>query len=66
MYFHISRHSLASQGLKTTRPGMERIEPSCSTGWWVGPSSPTPIESCVKIEIVGISMKAAKRIGGRM
>jgi hypothetical protein len=31
----------------TITPGMARKEASCSIGWWVGPSSPTPIESCV-------------------
>eukprot|EP00955_Chlamydomonas_euryale_P056715 356534-Chlamydomonas_euryale.AAC.6 len=27
--------------------GMARNDARCSTGWWVGPSSPRPIESCV-------------------
>jgi hypothetical protein len=36
---------------------------SCSTGWWVGPSSPSPIASCVKMKIEGSSIKAASRIG---
>ena len=35
----------ASAGRITCRPGMARSEASCSTGWWVGPSSPTPTES---------------------
>ena len=38
--------SLASAGRITRRPGMARIAASCSTGWCVGPSSPTPTESC--------------------
>ena len=28
-------------------PGIARSDRICSTGWWVGPSSPTPIESWV-------------------
>ncbi len=60
-----STHSLASAGRSTTRPGMARRLGSCSIGWWVGPSSPTPIESWVKMWIVGISMIAESRIEGR-
>ena len=44
-------------------PGIARSDASCSTGWWVGPSSPTPIESCVKMWITGISISAESRIG---
>ena len=43
---------------------MARRPTSCSIGWCVGPSSPTPIESCVKTWIAGISISAARRIGG--
>ena len=39
--------SLASPGRKTTTLGMARSIASCSIGWWVGPSSPTPMESWV-------------------
>ena len=28
--------------------GIARSAASCSIGWWVGPSSPSPIESWVK------------------
>jgi hypothetical protein len=49
----------------TSRPGIARSDASCSTGWCVGPSSPTPIESCVKMLIVGISMIAESRIAPR-
>jgi hypothetical protein len=42
--------SLASAGRMTDRPGMARSDASCSTGWWVGPSSPTPTESWVQDE----------------
>jgi hypothetical protein len=35
---------------------------SCSIGWWVGPSSPRPIESCVNTKIDGMRMIAASRI----
>ena len=34
-----------------TSPGMARNEASCSTGWWVGPSSPSPMASCVKMKM---------------
>jgi hypothetical protein len=57
--------SLASAGCSTTNPGTARSDASCSTGWWVGPSSPTPIESCVKTWITGISIKALRRIAAR-
>merc|ERR1719261_1275695 len=39
--------SLPSQGLKTYMLGMARRDSSISTGWWVGPSSPRPMESWV-------------------
>ena len=45
---------------------MARSAASCSTGWCVGPSSPTPIESWLNTKIVGSSMIAASRIGGRI
>ena len=40
---------------------MARSVASCSIGWCVGPSSPTPIESCVKTKIDGMRMTAARR-----
>ena len=44
---------------------MARNEASCSTGWWVGPSSPSPIASWVNTKIVGSSISADSRIAGR-
>jgi len=41
--------SSASPGRITSRLGMRRIDETVSTGWWVGPSSPTPIESWVQM-----------------
>ena len=35
-------------------------------GWCVGPSSPTPIESCVQTWVTGRSMRAARRTAPRM
>ena len=40
--------SLASAGRTTASRGIARSAARCSTGWWVGPSSPRPIESCVQ------------------
>jgi hypothetical protein len=60
-----STASLASAGRMVIRPGMARSEGSCSTGWWVGPSSPTPMESWVNTWMVGISMIALSRMAGR-
>ena len=60
-----SATSFASQGRITFRPGIARSEASCSTGWWVGPSSPSPIESWVKMWITGSSISAESRIAGR-
>ena len=56
--------SLASAGRITSSPGIARSPASCSTGWWVGPSSPSPIESCVKRWITGSSISAESRIAG--
>ena len=39
--------STASAGLNTYKLGIALNEDKCSTGWWVGPSSPRPTESCV-------------------
>ena len=62
---HASATSLASQGRITFSPGIARKEASCSTGWWVGPSSPRPIESWLNQWITGSSMSAERRIAGR-
>ena len=32
---------------------MARSAARCSIGWWVGPSSPRPIESCVQTKVTG-------------
>ena len=40
--------SLKPAGRTTLRLGVARNVASCSIGWWVGPSSPRPIESWVK------------------
>ena len=45
---HAAATSLASAGRMTRSPGIARSDASCSIGWWVGPSSPTPTESCVQ------------------
>jgi len=57
--------STASQGRNTRRFGIARSEATCSTGWWVGPSSPTPIESWVRTWITLRPISAASRIAGR-
>ena len=54
--------SLKPAGRTTSRFGVARSVTSCSIGWWVGPSSPTPIESCVNTNVDGIRMIAASRI----
>jgi hypothetical protein len=41
--------SSASPGRMTSRLGIMRSDDTVSTGWCVGPSSPTPIESCVQM-----------------
>ncbi len=48
---HASRTSWASQGRMRARFGIARRAARCSTDWCVGPSSPRPIESCVKTNI---------------
>ena len=61
----VSATSFASAGRNTSRPGIARSDASCSTGWCVGPSSPTPIESWVKMWMTGISISAESRIAPR-
>ena len=56
--------SVASAGRITTMLGVARRVASCSTGWWVGPSSPTQTLSCVKIQSVCRWASAAMRSGG--
>ena len=45
---------------------MLRSDHRCSIGWWVGPSSPRPMESCVQTKVTGSSISAASRTDGRM
>ena len=57
--------STVSAGRKTHVLGVAREMARCSTGWWVGPSSPSPIESWVITNTVGIFISAAMRMAGR-
>ena len=52
----------ASQGRHTSRSGMRRRLLTCSTGWCVGPSSPTPMESCVNTQTRRCFMSADRRM----
>ncbi len=45
--FHASTVSLASAGRRSVKFGVARSMARCSMGWCVGPSSPTPMLSCV-------------------
>ena len=63
--FQHSAVSTASAGRKTRRLGMARREATCSTGWWVGPSSPTPMESCVITWTTRAPIRAPRRMAGR-
>ncbi len=58
--------SLASAGRMTCSWGIARSVASCSTGWCVGPSSPTPTESWVKTKNTFMPVIDASRTGGRM
>ena len=62
---HASAISFASPGRITISPGIGRSDARCSTGWCIGPSSTTPIESWVNTWITGISMLADRRIAAR-
>ena len=53
--------SIVSQGRQTSIPGMRRNDGTCSTDWCVGPSSPRPIESCVKTLMTRCFMSADMR-----
>ena len=61
-----STTSVASDGRITVSFGIARIAARCSTGWCVGPSSPTATESWLKIQTGSIPISAESRIGGRM
>ena len=64
--FQATTVSFASAGRTTSRPGIARSAARCSIGWWVGPSSPSPIESCVHTYVTGSFISAASRTAGRM
>ena len=53
--------SLASAGRITRMLGMARIAASCSTGWCVGPSWPSPIESWVQEKMTFVLERADSR-----
>jgi hypothetical protein len=53
--------STVSQGRQTSMLGIMRSVAVCSTGWWVGPSSPRPIESWVNTWITRCFISAAMR-----
>jgi 7-cyano-7-deazaguanine synthase in queuosine biosynthesis len=57
--------STASAGRNTIMLGVARSMARCSTGWCVGPSSPSPIESCVITYCTGTPISAESRIEGR-
>ena len=62
----ISQHSAASTasaGRSTSMLGIARNEARNSTGWWVGPLLPIPIESWLKTYFTGRPIRADMRIG---
>jgi hypothetical protein len=58
--------SRPSAGRQTSSPGMMRSEGTCSTLWCVGPSSPRPMESCVKTWMTRSFISAAMRMALRL
>jgi hypothetical protein len=57
--------STASAGRKTSMLGVARSMARCSTGWCVGPSSPSPMLSWVITYCTGSPISAESRIDGR-
>ena len=53
-------------GRMTVRPGIARSAARCSTGWCVGPSSPSATESWVYTHTDGRPVSADRRIEPRM
>ena len=53
--------STSSAGLNTCMFGRDLSMVSCSTGSWVGPSSPTPMLSWVNTEINGRPIREERR-----
>ena len=45
--FNVSALRFDTRGFSAINPGIARQAAKCSIGWWVGPSSPNPIESWV-------------------
>ena len=58
---HATAVSAVSHGRQTSRFGIRRSDAACSIGWCVGPSSPSPIESCVSTKIERTRISAAIR-----
>ena len=58
--------SFASAGRMNQRNGIARSAAYVSTGWCVGPSSPSPTESCVHTQSTGSCISADSRTAGRM
>ena len=56
--------SFASPGRTYQRFGIARSAMWCSTGWCVGPSSPTPTESCVHTQTTGRCISGGQPDGG--
>ena len=57
--YQAAKVSVASQGLNIWKLGSALHIAACSIGSCVGPSSPTPILSCVKMKAVGIFISEA-------
>jgi len=53
-------------GRQTSRFGIRRNDGACSTAWCVGPSSPSPIESCVNTWMTPWFISAAMRTALRL
>ena len=64
--FHAHAVSFASAGRTNQRFGIARSAAYVSTGWCVGPSSPSPTESCVHAQTTGRPISADSRTAGRM
>ena len=53
-------------GRMTSMFGKTQRPETVSIGWWAGPSSPTPIESWVRMYETGSSARDAMRMAARM
>ena len=63
---HDSDVSIVSQGLNTIKFGVDLNMDRCSMGWCVGPSSPSPIESCVNTYITLTPIRADNLMPARI